>query len=225
METWVIILIVVIVIVIIALVGGLLYYYFFVVSPTDPSGSGSGSGGTPTPSNNVKYGDTIRIFNTNADFGGYLTRCGPPSDPDTCSSTVTVIGPSGPDNNNLTSESSRWRLVSPTKSIGQDVLYGDDFRIELISNSLSLIICGSVTECGETIGLTETGIEWQFSKTSNNDTNSVITYGSLINIFTLNEENPLPPLSLCGNTNGCGTYATFRPDNNEQFKTWRIDRP
>lgn len=211
METWIIVLIVVVVILILALAGFLIYYFvFYNPSTVNP---------TPTPvTTTLTYGTQVSIINPNTDFGGYLTICGDSIDPDTCSSSVTV-------NSSNNGTQSIWVIKSDSKSDGSNVLYGDSFYIRSITTNQILTVCGSIgqTSCGNGLGLLNDDIsvnaEWRIN---NGTTGTTIPYGRDIILYNINEQQNL---SICGDGDqGCGSYASFRTDNNTTYDNWRINR-
>lgn len=218
-TTWIII--IVIVIIIIIAIGIAVYFLVFrknPTSPTDPITPTNPSGNIP--SNAIKYGDTVSIFNTSTDFGGYAYLCG------------TVSG--GSINVAIRTEPfKQWKIVDTSlNSTGGPIQYGQEFKLQTVEGSENRYLgyCGAtIVQCGTNVCgkllPQERTTTWTFKKLSTSSDNDYVIPNT--NLEILNTDMDKNNLSVCGTTENCGFNVTnfneqIQRLNNLSLKTWQL---
>jgi dolichyl-phosphate-mannose--protein O-mannosyl transferase len=202
-TTIIIIVIIIIVVIIISIV------IYFVAFPNNGKNTRPTTPVTPVtqtaPMNAVKYGDTIRLFNSTPNTGGFLVICGGPfpNSENICSQNVSVVD--ADDNINDV-----WKILpapDSNRTNGSAIRYGDSVIIQSNVNNNNLGYCGTTgnTTCGTNVGTRN-------SMTSNDSSTEWI--------FRLSTQNR--NLNTGMTINNCGRNVTDRNGNDPSLSTWQI---
>lgn len=232
-STGTIIIIILVIIVTLVIIGALIWFFLprttTKVPPPPPPGSTGPSGPPPPPppppptDNIVRYGDTIKIFNTN--FNNFLTPCGQCGNGNgepsvTLRTDCAPVGPASCDG----SLNRSWLIFGPDSSSpsGTPVNFNDNIRLLPLDTNLPIRnpLAASSTCGGIFFPETQTNLTtvantftpsthiWNIQNATNQS--GVVTYGSNIVFFNKAFSNlgyiQQPSfLGTCVNLEGCGS--------------------
>lgn len=184
--------------------------------------------------NPVQYNVRLKILNTSATVGGYLSPCGLEG---ACGVDVTIRPDTSftPTPNVDTYKQREWMLEPGTGAVGPSVRYGDKVKIKSLSTytgetDLYLSPCGNTgTLCGIDATLRPASSyasdvtlrEWLIM---GGVAGQAVQYDDVVQIVGTNTtyKNHNLPLASCGEESGCGHDVTLvnNPDTSKwQFKS------